>query len=135
MLYVFHNERVLYGSYGTCFIWTAKIMFYMVHIKHVLYGPYKTCSIWTIQNMFYMVHIEHFLYGPYRTCSIWTKFHVMQGSMVPRRRGKGARAPRGIRGALPPGREVWGSLRPSQGSRGVWGAARPPMFDSENIKI
>ena len=28
--------------------------------------------------------------------------NVLQGSMVPRRRGKGAKAPRGVWGALPP---------------------------------
>ena len=32
---------------------------------------------------------------------------------------------------MPPGRGVWGSLRPPQGSRGVSGAARPPMLEAD----
>ena len=32
---------------------------------------------------------------------------------------------RGVHGALPLGRLVWGGLRCSQGSKGVWGAAKP----------
>ena len=62
--------------------------------------------------MFYMDHIEHVLYG----------------FVVPRRRGKGANAPRGVWGALPPGRGVCGGFAPSV-KRRVWGAAGPPMIE------
>ena len=68
--------------------------------------------------MFYMDQIER----------------VLQGSMVPRRRGKGARAPRGLPGALPPRRGVWEGLGIPR-EAGGFGGRHPPMFDSEHIKI
>ena len=47
--------------------------------------------------------------------------------MFPRRSYHARWRARGVWGALPR-RRVWGGLRTPQGSRCVWGAARPPIF-------
>ena len=83
---------------------------------------------------------EGFEYGEYsssdyNTCLAcrcdWTSCSSPLGLHVSSPLRPCALARKGVRGALPLGRGVWGGFRPPQGSRGVWGAARSPMVDSK----
>ena len=55
--------------------------------------------------------------------------------MFPRRSYHARLRARAVRGALPPGRGVWGGLRPPQGSREVWGGTPPNDTTVSNLLL